>query len=68
MWDVSSGSVLLTFTGHNGNVNSVDWSPDGNKIASASGYNPNGANDNTVRVSLIILDILLRKLMFKSPY
>ena len=34
--DVSSGSVLLTFTGHSNWVNSVAWAPDGSKIASGS--------------------------------
>ena len=42
--DVSSSSVLLTLTGHSGSVRSVEWSPDGSKIAS-------GSNDNTVQVS-----------------
>ena len=38
MWDASSGSVLLTFFGHASFVESVDWSPDGTKIASGGGY------------------------------
>ena len=41
MWDATSGSVLLTFTGHNGYVYSVDWSPDGTKIASGEAYGSN---------------------------
>ena len=46
--DVSSGSVLLTFTGHSDDVNSVDWSLDGTKIASAS-------DDDTVMVGMQFL-------------
>ena len=48
VWDASSGSVLLTFTGHSNSVYSVDWSPDGTKIAS-------GGGDNTVMVGNAIL-------------
>lgn len=44
VWDASSGKLLLTYTGHQGNwVWTVSWSPDDRQIAS-------GAGDGTVRV------------------
>ena len=43
VWDASSSSVLLTFTGHSDTVRSVAWAPDGSKIAS-------GSYDRTVMV------------------
>jgi len=43
VWDAISGKPLLTYKGHNGGVNSVVWSPDGKRLASA------GA-DGTVQV------------------
>ena len=52
MWDVSSGGVLLTFTGHSDDVNSVDWSPDGSKIAYGSG---SGFRNYTVMVGIQFL-------------
>ena len=36
MWDASSGTHLLTYTGHSDAVYSVAWSPDGKRLASAS--------------------------------
>jgi WD40 repeat protein len=41
--DITTGSVLKTFTGHTDRVLEVAWSPDGTKIAS-------GSDDRTVRV------------------
>jgi WD40 repeat protein len=35
-WSSSSGSLLLSYTGHSDSVSSVAWSPDGSKIATAS--------------------------------
>jgi WD40 repeat protein len=35
VWDASKEEELLTFTGHEGQVYSVDWSPDGATILSA---------------------------------
>lgn len=34
MWDVREGKEVHTFKGHEGSVNSADFSPDGNWIAS----------------------------------
>ena len=48
VWDASSGSALLTFTGHSDMVLSVAWAPDGTKIAS-------GSSDNTVMVGIQFL-------------
>ena len=36
LWDVASGREIRTFTGHSHAVSSVAFSPDGNRIASAS--------------------------------
>jgi WD40 repeat protein len=37
VWDAASGQELLTLKGHSGSVNSVAWSPDGKRLATASG-------------------------------
>ncbi|MEH2077766.1 MAG: hypothetical protein V7K57_25755, partial [Nostoc sp.] len=36
IWDVSSGQLLKTLTGHSNGVNSVAYSPNGQQLASAS--------------------------------
>ena len=43
LWDLRSGCYVTTFTGHVGDVLSVDFSPNGYEVAS-------GGADNTVRV------------------
>jgi serine/threonine protein kinase len=43
VWDLSSGTALLTYQGHADQVTSVAWSPDGTRLASAS-------DDSTVRM------------------
>ena len=43
MWDANSGQTTLTYKGHLFGVESVAWSPDGIRLASAS-------DDNTVQV------------------
>jgi WD40 repeat protein len=43
VWDAGSGHELLTLMGHTGPVNSVAFSPDGKRLASAS-------SDQTVKV------------------
>jgi len=54
---VSYNRALQQYTGHNGAVTSVDWSPDGKKIASSS-------VDNTIRIwdaatgeTLLVIDL-----------
>ena len=42
--------MFLIYQGHTQPVNAVAWSPDGKRIASASGYVPTGTTDNTVQV------------------
>lgn len=44
IWDVASGQLLRALIGHNSYVSSLDWSPDGNTLASAGTY------DITVRL------------------
>lgn len=43
VWDATTGSHLITYTGHSDKVQAVSWSPDGSQIASASA-------DNTVQI------------------
>jgi WD40 repeat protein len=44
LWDVDSGRLLRALIGHNSYVYGLDWSPDGNTLASA------GSFDATVRL------------------
>jgi WD40 repeat protein len=44
IWDVETGRLLRALIGHNSYVYGLDWSPDGNSLASA------GAFDATVRL------------------
>ena len=37
IWDVSTGEQLLRFVAHEESVRSVAWSPDGDRLAGASG-------------------------------
>jgi len=43
LWNVTSGALIRTLTGHTSNVNSVAFSPDGHLLAS-------GSRDGTVRL------------------
>ena len=44
----TTGEPVFDYTGHT--ANSLAWSPDSKRIASASGYYPSGTTDNTVQV------------------
>jgi WD40 repeat protein len=44
LWDLETGKLVRALIGHNSYVTSLDWSPDGNTLASA------GAYDYTVRL------------------
>jgi WD40 repeat protein len=37
VWDAATGRHLLTYQGHKAPVNTIAWSPDSKRIASASG-------------------------------
>ena len=43
IWDLASGQVTQTLTGHKCRVNSITFSPDGSQLAS-------GSADNTIKV------------------
>ncbi|KIK38891.1 hypothetical protein CY34DRAFT_808920 [Suillus luteus UH-Slu-Lm8-n1] len=43
LWNVDTGKVIKTLTGHTGRVGSVSWSPDGGRVVS-------GSADTTFRV------------------
>lgn len=43
VWDVPSGTLLLTYQGHTGDAHTVAWSHDGTRIAS-------GGDDHTVQI------------------
>ena len=43
IWNVKTGYNLMTLTGHTGGVDSVNFSPDGLKLAS-------GSDDHTVKI------------------
>lgn len=43
VWDLVTGQLLLTFTGHNQNVIAVAFTPDGKKVIS-------GSCDKTIRI------------------
>ncbi len=43
VWDVASGTALLTYRGHTDTVNDLAWSPDGTRIVS-------GSNDQTALI------------------
>lgn len=52
VWDAGSGKELLTLVGITPPASawSVNWSPDGQYILTTSGYDDQGARDNTVRI------------------
>ena len=43
IWNVETGEIIKTLTGHTFFVNSVSFSPDGSRIAS-------GSNDRTIKI------------------
>ena len=43
VWDQSTRGVILSLRGHKGEVNAVAFSPDGKRLASASG-------DHTIKI------------------
>jgi WD40 repeat protein len=49
VWDSETGEELLSLKGHTASVNSVVYSPDGKRLASASG-NPTGRQSGEIKV------------------
>jgi WD40 repeat protein len=47
LWDLSTGTLLDTLTGHNGIVKTLAFSPDNQKLAS-------GSEDNTIKIWQIV--------------
>ncbi|KAJ6583549.1 WD40-repeat-containing domain protein [Mycena vulgaris] len=56
IWDVATGKQLKTLGGHNGNVNSAAFSPDGLHVIS-------GSDDHTVRIWDVAIGNQLKKLV-----
>ncbi|WP_414583942.1 WD40 repeat domain-containing protein, partial [Scytonema sp. PCC 10023] len=52
LWNISTGQLISTFTGHTGTVFSVGFSPDGKTLAS-------GSSDTTIKLWNLDLDSLL---------
>jgi WD40 repeat protein len=52
VWNLATGKVISTLTGHNSWVRSVSFSPDGKTLAS-------GSHDKTIKVWNLDLDNLL---------
>ena len=51
LWDLATASPIRIMKGHNGQVISVDFSPQGDRIVSASGMDRSGGpGENTIRV------------------
>ena len=53
IWDVSTNRTILTLTGHSATINSVAFSPDGTRVASAS-------DDRTIRIYDLDTERLIR--------
>ncbi len=61
VWEVSSGRLLRTYSGHSDYVRTLAWSPDGSRIAS-------GSNDKKVQVWEVSSGRLLRTYSGHSSY
>lgn len=59
LWDTRKKGCIFGYQGHNGTVNSLKFSPDGQWIAS-------GGDDNFVKVRLKITNIIVKKNLSKG--
>ena len=50
LWDVETGKVLLTISGHKEYINSAEFSPDGTKVATCGGSPETNTKDKTAKI------------------
>ncbi len=61
LWDIASGTILHTLTGHTDDVSTIDFSPDGEMLASGAGGYDN-PSESTIKLWRVSDGTLLRTL------